>query len=62
MLYVTYITFVVMFESYLRRQLACKGKYELNSYCNAKQGQIASILNQFQYGPAYCIDYAWKIL
>ena len=44
--------FVIMFESYLRCQLAFK--YELNRYCNTKQGQIASILNQFQYELAYC--------
>ena len=48
--------FVLIFESYFMCQLACKGpNNELNRYFNTKHGQIALILNQFQYGLAYCI-------
>ena len=46
--------FVIMFESYLRCHLALTAKYDLDRYCNTIQGQIASILNQFQNGLAYC--------
>ena len=45
--------FVIMFESYLRPQ-PVKAKYEVNRYCNTKQGQIPSVLYHFQYGLTYC--------